>query len=110
MAFSLYDASVANYLQTIGAVSGFLERALTYFSEQNIDPETMVEARLAPGKDQDDEGDRQRQDRADDDEGERQRQVVPGGDPVQREQHRPSGGQRAFKITMVFSRWWDSTS
>ena len=26
MAFSLYDASVANYLQTLGAVGGFLER------------------------------------------------------------------------------------
>ena len=48
MAFSLYDASVANYLQTLGAVGGFLERGLTYFSEQNIDPETIVEARLAP--------------------------------------------------------------
>ena len=24
MAFSLYDASVANYLQTLGAVGGFL--------------------------------------------------------------------------------------
>ena len=48
MAFSLYDASVANYLQTLGAVSGFLERGLIYFREQNIDPETIVEARLAP--------------------------------------------------------------
>src|SRR5437879_7810834 len=48
MAFSLYDASVANYLQTLGAVSGFLERGLVYFREKNIDPETMVEARIAP--------------------------------------------------------------
>jgi hypothetical protein len=48
MALSLYDASVANYLQTLGAVSGFLDRGLTYFRERNIDPETMVEARLAP--------------------------------------------------------------
>ena len=48
MAFSLYDASVANYLQTLGAVSGFLERGLAHFRENNIDPETMVEARLAP--------------------------------------------------------------
>src|SRR5882672_2964752 len=48
MALSLYDASVANYLQTLGAVSGYLERGLVYFREQNIDPETMVEARLAP--------------------------------------------------------------
>lgn len=48
MAFSLYDASVANYLQTLGAVGGFLERGLTYFREKGIDPETIVEARLAP--------------------------------------------------------------
>jgi hypothetical protein len=48
MAFSLYDASVANYLQTLGAVSGFLERGLVHFRENNVDPETMVEARLAP--------------------------------------------------------------
>ena len=48
MALSLYDASVANYLQTLGAVSGFLDRSLSYFREHNIDPEQMVEARLAP--------------------------------------------------------------
>lgn len=48
MAFSLYDASVANYLQTLGAVSGFLDRGLSHFREHNIDPEQMVEARLAP--------------------------------------------------------------
>jgi hypothetical protein len=47
MALSLYDATVANYLQTLGAVGGFLERGLAHFREQNIDPETMVEARLA---------------------------------------------------------------
>ena len=29
MAFSLYDASVANYLQTLGAVAGILDRSLT---------------------------------------------------------------------------------
>ena len=44
MALSLYDASVANYLQTLGAVSGFLDRGLAYFRESNIDPETIVEA------------------------------------------------------------------
>ena len=48
MAFSLYDATVANYLQILGAVSGFLERGLAHFREKNIDPERMVEARLAP--------------------------------------------------------------
>ena len=49
MAFSLYDASVANYLQTLGAVSGFLDRALAHFEENNIDPEAIVETRLAMG-------------------------------------------------------------
>jgi len=47
MAFSLYDASVANYLQTLGAVSGFLDRALGHFEENNIDPGSIVETRLA---------------------------------------------------------------
>jgi len=28
MAFSLYDATVANYLQILGAVGGFLEKSL----------------------------------------------------------------------------------
>ena len=48
MALSLYDASVANYLQTLGAVTGFLDRSLSYFRERNVDPEQIVEARLAP--------------------------------------------------------------
>jgi hypothetical protein len=48
MALSLYDASVANYLQTLGAVSGILDRSLSYFREHNVDPEQIVEARLAP--------------------------------------------------------------
>ena len=48
MALSLYDASVANYLQTLGAVGGFLERGLKHFQETGVDPETIVEARLAP--------------------------------------------------------------
>ena len=42
MAFSLYDASVANYLQTLGAVSGFLQRGLVHFCEKNIDPDTII--------------------------------------------------------------------
>lgn len=48
MAFSLYDASVANYLQTLGAVGGFLRKARTHFEEQGIDPEEIVETRLYP--------------------------------------------------------------
>ena len=34
MAFSLYDASVANYLQILGAVSGFLEKSLDAFPRE----------------------------------------------------------------------------
>jgi hypothetical protein len=47
MAFSLYDASVANFLQTLGAVSHFLDKGLKHFQEQGVDPESIVEARLA---------------------------------------------------------------
>ena len=47
MAFTLYDASVANYLQILGAVSGYLNKGLTHFREKGIDPETIVETRLA---------------------------------------------------------------
>ena len=48
MAFSLYDATVANYLQILGAVGGFLDKSLTHFCEKGIDPTEIVEARLAP--------------------------------------------------------------
>ena len=48
MAFSLYDATVANYLQILGAVGGFLENSLTHFREKGIDPAEIVEARLTP--------------------------------------------------------------
>jgi len=47
MAFSLYDATVANYLQILGAVSGLLEKSLTHFREKGIDPAEIVETRLA---------------------------------------------------------------
>ena len=48
MAFSLYDATVANYLQILGAVGGFLEKSLAHFKEKGIDPAEIVEARLVP--------------------------------------------------------------
>ena len=48
MAFSLYDASVANYLQILGAVSSFLDKSLAHFREKGIDPAEIVETRLAP--------------------------------------------------------------
>jgi uncharacterized protein len=47
MAFSLYDATIANYLQILGAVGGFLEKSLTHFREKAIDTTEIVETRLA---------------------------------------------------------------
>jgi hypothetical protein len=47
MAFSLYDATVANYLQILGAASGFLDKSLVHFREKGIDPAEIVETRLA---------------------------------------------------------------
>jgi hypothetical protein len=46
MAIPLYDLTVASYLQTLGAVSGFLERGLAHCRDNNIDPEEVVETRL----------------------------------------------------------------
>ena len=48
MATSLYDLSVASYLQTLGAVAGFLERGLDHCRENDVDPNTIVETRLFP--------------------------------------------------------------
>src|SRR5687768_17599186 len=46
MAISLYDLSVTSYLQTLGAVGGFLEKGRAHFVEAGRDPEEIVEARL----------------------------------------------------------------
>lgn len=48
MAISLYDLSVANFFQTVGAVEGFLAKAAAHFKEKGVDPNEVVEARLAP--------------------------------------------------------------
>ena len=48
MAIALYDLSVANYLQTLGAVIGVLEKGLAHFSAQHVDLDEIVETRLAP--------------------------------------------------------------
>jgi uncharacterized protein len=47
MAFSLYDATVANYLQILGAVGGCLEKSLRHFQEKGIDLTEIVQSRLA---------------------------------------------------------------
>ena len=46
MAISLYDVSVASYLQTLGAVSGFLAKGQAHFEVNGVDPATIVSARL----------------------------------------------------------------
>ena len=48
MATSLYDLSVANYLQTLSGVIGILEEGLTHFQANKIDLNEIVETRLAP--------------------------------------------------------------
>ncbi len=48
MAISLYDVTVAGYLQTLGAVSGFLDRGLAHCEETSADPGALVATRLFP--------------------------------------------------------------
>jgi hypothetical protein len=48
MAISLYDATVANYLQTLEAVVGFLEKGLAHFTANPVDLDQVVETRLVP--------------------------------------------------------------
>jgi hypothetical protein len=46
MSISLYDCSVASFLQVLGAVSGFLDKGLAYCRDNGIDPESVVETRI----------------------------------------------------------------
>jgi len=48
MAISFYDASVASYVQILGALAGVLDKGLTHCGAKGIDPETIVEARMTP--------------------------------------------------------------
>jgi uncharacterized protein len=48
MALSLFDLCVPSYLQTLGAVSGFLDKALGHFQANGVSPEEVVETRLYP--------------------------------------------------------------
>lgn len=47
MAISLYDVSVASFLQTVGGVAGFLERGLAHCQDNGIDPQEIVTSRMA---------------------------------------------------------------
>jgi hypothetical protein len=46
MAISLYDATVASFLQTLGAMEGVLDRGLAHCRDNNVDPGEIVETRL----------------------------------------------------------------
>src|SRR5262245_18609477 len=48
VAIALYDLSVANYLQGLGAVAGFLEKGLAHFTANHVDLNEIVETRLFP--------------------------------------------------------------
>ena len=47
MAFTLYDATVANYQQTLAALGGILDKGLEHAKAHDIKPEDLVEAKLA---------------------------------------------------------------
>jgi hypothetical protein len=46
MTISLYDLSVPTFLQTVTAVAGFLDRAVTHCVNTGADPDDFVNARL----------------------------------------------------------------
>lgn len=48
MAISLYDASVASYLQVLGGVAGFLDKGLSHCQEKGPSPQEILETRLFP--------------------------------------------------------------
>ena len=47
MATSLYDMSVASYLQALDGVAAFLKRGFDHFTVNGVDPNAVVDARLA---------------------------------------------------------------
>lgn len=46
MPISLYDATVASFDQTLGAVEGFLSRAADHFRDNALEPNDLVQERL----------------------------------------------------------------
>lgn len=48
MAITFYEASVASYLQTLNATAGVLAKGMAHCGEKGIDPQSIVETRLAP--------------------------------------------------------------
>jgi hypothetical protein len=48
MSLSLYDVSVGRYLQTVTAVTGYLEKGHAHFTANGVDPNEIVDARIFP--------------------------------------------------------------
>lgn len=48
MTISLYDISISSYIQTLGAVAGFLEKGKAHFTDNGIDLAEIVETQLYP--------------------------------------------------------------
>jgi uncharacterized protein len=48
MAISLYEISVENYLQTLGAISGVLKKGVEFAKEKNLSLAEIVQTRLRP--------------------------------------------------------------
>lgn len=46
MPISLYDATVKSFIQTVGAVSAFLDKGLAHMQANGQDPDAIVETRL----------------------------------------------------------------
>jgi hypothetical protein len=47
MALSLYAATIPNFQQALGAVSGLLDRAESFCTEKSLAPQDLIQARLA---------------------------------------------------------------
>ena len=47
MTISLYDITVGQYLQTVGAAAGFLDRGLKHCTDEGSNPDDLVGQRLA---------------------------------------------------------------
>jgi len=47
MAFTLYDATIPSFLQVLGSMSRLVDKAETFCTDNGLDPEDLIQARLA---------------------------------------------------------------
>jgi len=47
MAFTLYAATIPSYIQILGSVARIIDKAEAYCGENDVSPETLIQARLA---------------------------------------------------------------